>query len=556
MEHRSGHHVPNVYYWDDWTDGDDMRAMWALPDVRAAWERRREASGKVPFEMKRVGDKMVPYIGLEELQGMVSILMCRHFSKPSKRLWPTGMAGSEREAVLVVCAVARVESAWQPMAYRYESGRGEASTGLMQVLQTTAEWLARDMGYRAYTVDWASSMLYRPFVGMYYGMAYMTWLTTYNRVTRNEEYVVRAYNGGPGGWEKPSTAWHWSKYLKAKDEILRMPRGTSAPAAPAAPSIPSWSPAVQSPAGSPLSSAPHPSQPTVRYPAVAAAHMSSAVPVSSPAPVSSAAPTSSPKGRFLGNLGSANCPQANNSPSPQTPFQAGSSRICSLPIRPTTPLPIALTTPLPIALTTPLPIALTTPLPIALTTPLPIALTTPLPIALTTPLPIALTTPYPSPSQPPYPSPSQPPYPSPSQPPYPSAPQPPYPSPSQPPYPSPSHPTHPSPSQPPTHQPYKPLLPIFPSTPLLSGTPASQPAGALALWQRLIGPCEGGARGASAHAGSQQPQRPFPGQPGRYSQPGRSQSTPHPIPNYPDSPLLNRPRASATHTTHSSPFLW
>ncbi|GJP43115.1 hypothetical protein CLOM_g2611 [Closterium sp. NIES-68] len=548
MEHRSGHHVPNVYYWDDWTDGDDMRAMWALPDVRAAWDRRREASGKVPFEMKRVGDKMVPYIGLEELQGMVSILMHRHFSKPSKRLWPTGMAGSEREAVLVVCAVARVESAWQPMAYRYESGRGEASTGLMQVLQTTAEWLARDMGYRAYTVDWASSMLYRPFVGMYYGMAYMTWLTTYNRVTRNEEYVVRAYNGGPGGWEKPSTAWHWSKYLKAKDEILRMPRGTSAPAAPAAPSIPSWSPAVQSPAGSPLSSAPHPSQPTVRYPAVAAAHMSSAVPVSSPAPVSSAAPTSSPKGRFLGNLGSANCPQANNSPSPQTPFQAAVPEFARYP---SAPQPH-----------------------------------------------------YPSPSQPPYPSPSQPPYPSPSQPPYPSPSQPPYPSPSQPPYPSPSQPPYPSPSQPPTHRPHNPpthrphnlpthpphnppthrphnppthrphtppthrphnplpisptspLLPIFPSTPLLSGTPASQPAGALALWQRLIGPCEGGARGASAHAGSQQPQRPFPGQPGRYSQPGRSQSTPHPIPNYPDSPLLNRPRASATHTTHSSPFLW
>ena len=48
-----------------------------------------------------------------------------------------------------------------------------------QVLQSTADWLSRDMGYRAYTVDWASSMLYRPFAAVYFGCAYLTWLSSY-----------------------------------------------------------------------------------------------------------------------------------------------------------------------------------------------------------------------------------------------------------------------------------------------------------------------------------------------------------------------------------------
>jgi len=45
--------------------------------------------------------------------------------------------------------------------------------------QSTADWLARDMGYKSYEVDWASSMLYRPFVALYFGLAYLEWLSAY-----------------------------------------------------------------------------------------------------------------------------------------------------------------------------------------------------------------------------------------------------------------------------------------------------------------------------------------------------------------------------------------
>lgn len=42
----------------------------------------------------------------------------------------------------MICAIADIESSRQPLAYRFEPKLGEASTGLMQTLQSTADWLA------------------------------------------------------------------------------------------------------------------------------------------------------------------------------------------------------------------------------------------------------------------------------------------------------------------------------------------------------------------------------------------------------------------------------
>ncbi|CAI5521768.1 unnamed protein product [Closterium sp. Naga37s-1] len=459
MDRRAPSHSHHSYYWDDWTGPDDMRAMWDLPGVRTVWERRREASGKVPFEMKRVGDKLVPYIGLEELQGVTLVLLRRHFSGRGKRLWPTGLAGNEGDAVLAVCAVARVESAWQPLAYRFEPRLGEASTGLMQVLQSSAEWLARDMGYRAYTVDWSSSMLYRPFEAMYYGMAYLAWLTTYKGTTQSEEYVVRAYNGGPGGWEKPSTARHWSKYLQAKEEILCMPRGASAPSV-----LPTSAAASQPPARSPFPPTPqstHPSHNPGTTP-------NPALPAN---PAWSAAPTSAPGGRFLGNLAAANHPQAPNPAVPLTPFAPAAQQA---PFQSTQQAPYASAPPAAVPSNSqgisphsPAPSAKDAPGPMWAPPPVP-------PTAARQPAyPSASPAPGPSPSQPSYPSITQPSYPSPSQPPYPFTPQPSYPCPSRPPYPSSSQPPYPSAPQTSYPSPYQ---PPYSSAPQPSYSSPSQPA--------------------------------------------------------------------------------
>eukprot|EP00850_Spirogloea_muscicola_P015478 SM000118S25621 [mRNA] locus=s118:333197:336407:- [translate_table: standard] len=191
-------------FWDDWAAPLDMSALWRDPGVAAEWAARGGGSGrKVPMARLPGGR---PVVTSTEMRAVADIIIGRHFA---------GRVDPVR-----VCAIAEVESGRQPLAYRFEPHLGEASTGIMQVLQSTAEWLSRDMGYRAYTVDWANKMLYQPFVAVYFGAAYLNWLSTYAGKDRSEEFVVRGYNGGPRGIEKASTQRYWTKYLLAKEALL------------------------------------------------------------------------------------------------------------------------------------------------------------------------------------------------------------------------------------------------------------------------------------------------------------------------------------------------
>ncbi|KAH9288365.1 hypothetical protein KI387_032482, partial [Taxus chinensis] len=137
---------------------------------------------------------------------MADIIIERHFRR---RLDP-----------LLICTIAEIESDRQPFAYRYEPKLGEASTGLMQTLQSTAEWLARDMGYTVYQVEGVPTMLYRPFVSVYFGAAFLKWLSTYDGKKRSEEFMIRAYNGGPKRANHKSTLQYWKRYQLVKQSLL------------------------------------------------------------------------------------------------------------------------------------------------------------------------------------------------------------------------------------------------------------------------------------------------------------------------------------------------
>ena len=50
----------------------------------------------------------------------------------------------------MIAAIALVESGGQTNAYRFEAHLQDASTGLCQMLHSTAVWLAKDMGYTAF----------------------------------------------------------------------------------------------------------------------------------------------------------------------------------------------------------------------------------------------------------------------------------------------------------------------------------------------------------------------------------------------------------------------
>jgi len=114
----------------------------------------------------------------------------------------------------MLTAMAMIESGGNPLALRYEALLNDASIGMMQTLLSTARWLYHDMGYRAYGEPDLQDLL-EPEVSMYFGAAYVHWLSTWRGQARNEEWIVMSYNGGPGA-DNPQTRNHWNKYLEAK----------------------------------------------------------------------------------------------------------------------------------------------------------------------------------------------------------------------------------------------------------------------------------------------------------------------------------------------------
>lgn len=120
----------------------------------------------------------------------------------------------------MLVTMAWIESSWRPGV----TGDDGTSFGLMQVLRTTAQWLAGEMGASLYGRHLSDAELLRPEVSMYLGAAYVAWLSRYRGVPRSEEWIVRGYNGGPG-WATASdrslsmTLNHWTKYQRAKVEL-------------------------------------------------------------------------------------------------------------------------------------------------------------------------------------------------------------------------------------------------------------------------------------------------------------------------------------------------
>lgn len=124
----------------------------------------------------------------------------------------------------MLVAMAYIESGFKPDAFRFEPALLDASVGLMQTLRATARqmWSA---GYKAMGGSPDYTDLRSAAVSMYYGAAYVDWLKKWylrNRGgTPSEEWLVRAYNGGPG-WERgrasslANTANHWRKYQDAR----------------------------------------------------------------------------------------------------------------------------------------------------------------------------------------------------------------------------------------------------------------------------------------------------------------------------------------------------
>lgn len=200
-------------YWNDCVDPLDMEAMWLDPDVSTEWIGVGETIGS-NVHLSRDPDGK-PYLTQTEMKAVAGITVRRHFVS---LLDPD-----------MICAIAVLESDRQPLATRYEKKTKATSMGIMQIFPKTADWLVSELGYKEYEVEGNPTLLYRPFVSVYLGAAYLKWLSNYDQKVRSEEFVVRAYSGGTKKATSKSTLPYWRRYLSVKASLPSRKKFEDAP---------------------------------------------------------------------------------------------------------------------------------------------------------------------------------------------------------------------------------------------------------------------------------------------------------------------------------------
>ncbi|KAJ7948988.1 Transglycosylase SLT domain [Quillaja saponaria] len=190
-------------YWDDCVDPQDLEEMWEVPEVSAEWINAGETRGQ-KVHLSRDPDGQ-PYLTQTEMRAVVQIVIRRHFH-------------SEIDPDMI-CSIAELESDRQLLAMRRDKKGKETTVGIMQLLPKTAEWLASELGYCSYEVKGNPDLLYRPFVNVYLGAAYLKWLSNFEKIERSEEFIVRAYKGSTKKATRKATLPYWKLYLSVKESL-------------------------------------------------------------------------------------------------------------------------------------------------------------------------------------------------------------------------------------------------------------------------------------------------------------------------------------------------
>ncbi|XP_073002147.1 uncharacterized protein [Typha latifolia] len=191
-------------YWDDCVDLEDMQLLWMDADVCKEWIDVGERMGqKVHLSRDPDGE---PYLTQTEMRCVAGIIVQRHFNSQIDRD--------------MICAIAEIASDRQLLAENYDRKTKQTRIGIMQVTPEIAEWLSREMGYRNYEIEGNPTLLYKPFVNVYFGAAYVKWLSSCDGKERNEEFVIRAYKGGKKKADHKSTAAYFQRYLSVRECLL------------------------------------------------------------------------------------------------------------------------------------------------------------------------------------------------------------------------------------------------------------------------------------------------------------------------------------------------
>ncbi|KAJ0257880.1 hypothetical protein HA466_0086730 [Hirschfeldia incana] len=111
--------------------------------------------------------------------------------------------------VPLVCAVADTVSI-EVCEWYWEEG-GNSRSGI----QNCCLVKHGELGYRAYRVDSADDLT-KPFVSMYFGVAYLVWLSEYEGRERSNQFIIQAYIKGPEHVDlEASSCPLWLKFEQA-----------------------------------------------------------------------------------------------------------------------------------------------------------------------------------------------------------------------------------------------------------------------------------------------------------------------------------------------------
>ncbi|XP_042011197.1 uncharacterized protein LOC121759610 [Salvia splendens] len=190
-------------YWNDCVDPDDLEAMWMESDVKSEWINVGETKGS-KVHLSRDSDNQ-PYITQTEMRAVAGIVVQRHFVSQID--------------MDMLCTIAEIESGRQILAKSYNKKPDEVNMGIMQISPKRAEWFIRESGYRTYNMAEDSKSLYKPFLNVYIAAAYLKWLSSFDNKERSEEFMIRAYKGGPKKATHKSTLPYWKKYLSIKESL-------------------------------------------------------------------------------------------------------------------------------------------------------------------------------------------------------------------------------------------------------------------------------------------------------------------------------------------------
>lgn len=190
-------------YWDDCVDARDMQEMWMDPYVRAEWITAGETVGsKVHLSRDTDGQ---PYLTQTEMKAVAGIIVYRHF-----------ISHIDSD---MLCAIGQLESDRHPLTTCYNKKSKASAIGIMQILPKTANWLISELGYNEYDLHGDNDLLYKPFINLYLGAAYLKWLSNYGNKERSEEFMVRSYHGGVKKATHKSTLPYWKRYLSVKESL-------------------------------------------------------------------------------------------------------------------------------------------------------------------------------------------------------------------------------------------------------------------------------------------------------------------------------------------------